>query len=122
MQSSIHCESNTDQQEENVTWHFGDANEEIQILNISDVLFSSNQPRINTLTLTPTDVIHGMDMYCCYNISWKRQICSVNYNIFIKGIYLINYSPVGARGFKSRMYPPYPHVCRKRRLKWGAVI
>ena len=30
--------------------------------------------------------------------------------------------PVGARGFKSRMCPPYPHACRKRRLKWGAVI
>ena len=25
-------------------------------------------------------------------------------------------------GFKSRMCPPYPHACRKRRLKWGAVI
>ena len=23
---------------------------------------------------------------------------------------------------KSRMCPPYPHACRKRRLKWGAVI
>ena len=30
--------------------------------------------------------------------------------------------PVGTRGFKSRMCPPYPHACRKRRLKWGAVI
>ena len=27
-----------------------------------------------------------------------------------------------SRGFKSRMCPPYPHACRKRRLKWGAVI
>ena len=25
-------------------------------------------------------------------------------------------------GVKSRMCPPYPHACRKRRLKWGAVI
>ena len=31
-------------------------------------------------------------------------------------------SPVGTRGLKSRMCPPYPHACRKRRLKWGAVI
>ena len=30
--------------------------------------------------------------------------------------------PVGTRGLKSRMCPPYPHACRKRRLKWGAVI
>ena len=22
-------------------------------------------------------------------------------------------TPVGARGFKSRMCPPYPHACRK---------
>ena len=29
---------------------------------------------------------------------------------------------VGTRGLKSRMCPPYPHACRKRRLKWGAVI
>ena len=28
----------------------------------------------------------------------------------------------GDPGFKSRMCPPYPHACRKRRLKWGAVI
>ena len=32
------------------------------------------------------------------------------------------WSPVGTRGFKSRMCPPYPHACRKRRLKWGAII
>ena len=31
-------------------------------------------------------------------------------------------SPLGTRGFKSRMCPPYPHACLKRRLKWGAVI
>ena len=31
-------------------------------------------------------------------------------------------NPMGTRGFKSRMCPPYPHACRKRRLKWGAVI
>ena len=30
--------------------------------------------------------------------------------------------PAGTRGLKSRMCPPYPHACRKRRLKWGAVI
>ena len=29
---------------------------------------------------------------------------------------------VGTRGVKSRKCPPYPHACRKRRLKWGAVI
>ena len=33
-----------------------------------------------------------------------------------------NQCSVGTRGFKSRMCPPYPHACRKRRLKWGAVI
>ena len=32
------------------------------------------------------------------------------------------FPPVGTRGLKSRMCPPYPHACRKRRLKWGAVI
>ena len=31
-------------------------------------------------------------------------------------------TPVGTRGLKSIMCPPYPHACRKRRLKWGAVI
>ena len=31
-------------------------------------------------------------------------------------------SPRGAPGLMSRMCPPYPHACRKRRLKWGAVI
>ena len=30
--------------------------------------------------------------------------------------------PWGPGGLKSRMCPPYPHACRKRRLKWGAVI
>ena len=34
----------------------------------------------------------------------------------------ICFIPVGTRGLKSRMCPPYPHACRKRRLKWGAVI
>ena len=33
-----------------------------------------------------------------------------------------NRTPVGTRGLKSRMCPPYPNACRKRRLKWGAVI
>ena len=27
--------------------------------------------------------------------------------------------PRGDPGVKSRMCPPYPHACRKRRLKWG---
>ena len=27
--------------------------------------------------------------------------------------------PRGDPGLKSRMCPPYPHACRKRRLKWG---
>ena len=31
-------------------------------------------------------------------------------------------APVGDRGFKSRMCPPYPRACRKRRLKSGGVI
>ena len=35
---------------------------------------------------------------------------------------LANQAPWGTRGLKSRMCPPYPHACRKRRLKWGAVI
>ena len=33
-----------------------------------------------------------------------------------------NVSPVGTRGLKSRKCPPYPHACRKRRLKWGTFI
>ena len=37
-------------------------------------------------------------------------------------VYSIDMPPVGTRGYKSRMCPPYPHACRKRRLKWGAVI
>ena len=37
-------------------------------------------------------------------------------------ISLIFNIPVRTRGFKSRMCPPYPHACRIRRLKWGAVI
>ena len=28
-------------------------------------------------------------------------------------------APMGTPGVMSRMYPPYPHACRKRRLKWG---
>ena len=28
-------------------------------------------------------------------------------------------APVGTWGLKSRMCPPYPHACRKRRLKMG---
>ena len=30
--------------------------------------------------------------------------------------------PLGDPGVKSRMCLPYPHACRKGRLKWGAVI
>ena len=37
-------------------------------------------------------------------------------------VFPIGPTPVGTRGLKSRMCPPYPHACRKRRLKWGAVI
>ena len=44
---------------------------------------------------------------------WKPTLIEADLDI---------HSPVGARGFKSRMCPPYPHACRKRRLKWGAVI
>ena len=30
------------------------------------------------------------------------------------------FKPMGwAGGFKSRICPPYPHACRKRRLKWA---
>ena len=87
--SSIYCETYTDEQEENATWYFGDANEGIQILNMSDLLFSSNQPRITTFTLTPTDAHHGMELYCCIDIYWKSKICSIKYNLFIKGIYYI---------------------------------
>ena len=36
--------------------------------------------------------------------------------------HVLSTSPVGTRGLKSRMCPPYPNACRKRRLKWGAVI
>ena len=35
---------------------------------------------------------------------------------------LLTKFPRGDPGLKSRMYPPYLHACRKRRLKWGAVI
>ena len=30
----------------------------------------------------------------------------------------INPSPVGTRGLKTRICPPYPHARHKRRLKW----
>ena len=43
-------------------------------------------------------------------------------HLFGKQGYVSFSTPVGTRGFKSRMCPPYPHACRKRRLKWGAVI
>ena len=36
--------------------------------------------------------------------------------------HLNTYAPVGTRGLKSRLCPPYPHACRKRRLKWGRYI
>ena len=42
--------------------------------------------------------------------------------LFLTFYFLLPTTPVGPRGFKSRMCPPYPHTCRKRRLKWGAVI
>ena len=42
----------------------------------------------------------------------------VNVNIII---FTDGHSSVGTRGLKSRMCHPYPHACRKRRLKWGAV-
>ena len=37
-------------------------------------------------------------------------------------IYLVARHPMGTQGLKSRMCPRYPHKCRKRLLKWGAVI
>ena len=30
--------------------------------------------------------------------------------------------PLGDPGVKSRLYPPYPHSCRKSGLKWGGFL
>ena len=50
------------------------------------------------------------------------SLCTSSWTTILCPVTLFHPSPVGARGFKSRMCPPYPHACRKRRLKWGAVI
>ena len=49
-----------------------------------------------------------------------NNIFEIN-TLFLALIYL-TITPVGTRGLKSRMCPPYPNACRKRRLKLGAVI
>ena len=57
----------------------------------------------------------------------KRGEVNWFFNVTINNISVIHVTahrcaPVGTWGLKSRMCPPYPHACRKRRLKWGAVI
>ena len=52
--------------------------------------------------------------------SSTRQVSTFLGQGFLDVVY--DFYPVGTRGIKSRMCPPYPHACRKRRLKWGAVI
>ena len=51
----------------------------------------------------------------CHKIRYRqREITLI--------VHFLKKKPVGSRGLKSRMCPPYPHAYRKRRLKWGAVI
>ena len=41
----------------------------------------------------------------------------MQYNVF--SIEYFHKCPLGDRGFKMRIGPPYPNARRKRRLKWG---
>ena len=60
---------------------------------------------------------------CWSSVSKEDYLQRSIYGLYIKSApFFGDFSPVGTRGLKSRMCPPYPHACRKRRLKWGAVI
>ena len=53
---------------------------------------------------------------------WDLHMFYLLRPILIRTCRYFNPPPVGTRGLKSRMRHPYPHACRKRRLKWGGVI
>ena len=42
-----------------------------------------------------------------------------NYHVCVFSIEYFLKCPLGTRGFKMRIGPPYPNARRKRRLKWG---
>ena len=103
--------------------------------------YGSDKQKYNTwMYLFKTEIcitrfIHGFDIHCSYFLSDTVLIVTM-YLVNIPRLYPMilkvklktfdfnsnSVTPVGTRGVKSRMCPPYPHACRKRRLKWGAVI
>ena len=106
----------------------------------NDNFKSCEVTRLKDCALALLDIYTFVDAICLLQMYWERYKSFLSH---LTGIRLIKYfryrskclfyicgdvlcihcnAPVGTRGFKSGMCPPYPHACRKRRLKWGAVI
>ena len=68
----------------------------------------------------PWFILHHADILPLYYTMYRQTFVCDRRTLCSRVLWFI--FPRGDPGLKSRMFPPYPNACRKRRLKWVAVI
>ena len=85
--SYIHCEASSSiTPYPRVVWYARDTDDKILILGVDGKPVQSKQPSVTTITISPAEEHHGMNLYCCMELSLDYQICTAEYNIVVKGI------------------------------------